>query len=826
MMRIIDLSTDLAGRYATRLIADQGAEVIAVELSRDGAPLPPSVAAADLDLLSGHLDRNKTKLGADLASGEDRRALLNVLNGADFVVHGFPAALAGALGLGADEIRAAGAGALMTLTPYGYSNAEADLPATEKTLQAAGGAMLISGGAESLAAGQPPLDLNVPFVSTMGGILGAMSLLAHRIGVRRESAPAFAHLDLALRDVVPAGLEKLIASYTYLNVCSLRGTRGGRMQSSAGFGDMRAKDGYFHVFVLREAYKKLAELIGRADLAADPNWSDPRRRTYTTEETAAITEAAIAKLSLGELAERAADLKMPSGPVVEIDRLAERAQLKHRGALRISGRTVEIEEPYRFLNAERARKPVLQAAGLADLRAPSQDTAPPQPKSDPRLGPLRGVRVLDLTQAYAGPSATRILGELGAEVIKIESVGRLDIYPRALIPFANDTSGDFWERTGYFAERNLNKKGVTLDLSEESGREIFRRLLPLADVVASNYTPRVMPRWGFGPEALLEINPRLVVLSMSGFGLTGPDNEMPALAGLIEAASGFTAQVRYGDDEAPRDVGFSFGDMVSGLYGALATLIALERRDRTGRGEAIDLSCAEAPLPFLAAGITEWARTGRAPSVAREIVPGGRHLFLRCGAEHERWVIVYEPREREGTVAALFAAAETVSAGRPRIDLPTWFPHNVLERLRGAGLACATLADAGQLFESSVLRERRLFDVVERAEIGSLPHARVFPTLANGAPMGVGLSPPPRLGEHNLSVLSELAALSAAELEALAASGLIGEAPTAPVQSVLRTPVPLDELVVAGRVSAPTGVAARLAELFGYAVKPRPAGAL
>jgi succinyl-CoA--D-citramalate CoA-transferase len=391
-------------------------------------------------------------------------------------------------------------------------------------------------------------------------------------------------------------------------------------------------------------------------------------------------------------------------------------------------------------------------------------------------------------------------------------VTRLDGFPRGLLPFDNQPTDAWWERSGYFAERNLGKKGITLDMATPKGREILVSLLDHFDVIATNFTPRVMAGWGLGPDKLLAMKPGLVVLSMSGFGGAGPDSEKPALAGLIEASSGFTSMVRYADDEPPSDIGFSFGDMVSGLYAALSTLIALDRRDRTGKGDAIDLSCSEAPLPYLAVQLHEWARTGKPPSVEREIVSGGRHVLIRTEGDDtpERWVLAFVRPAQEAAFTELAGEGQGPLTVRGRQE-------DLVADLRGRGVVASPLANAEELIFSPELKARRLFEVVNRPTVGPLPHSRAVPVLCNGAPIGRRrLDPPPRLGEHSRQIFTELLGMSEDQYRALEEELITGETPTGNLPSALRRPVRLDELERRGRVRSAPDAAARLAGTFGY----------
>ncbi len=272
-------------------------------------------------------------------------------------------------------------------------------------------------------------------------------------------------------------------------------------------GEFSAKDGDFHIFAQHDPYAKIARLIDRPDLEQDEEWLNPHKRKASPEQVREVVAAAVRKMTIDELEAKGRELGIPAGPVREIDQLEGLPQLKHRKALRRIESGLEIEEPYRFANFERPRN-APRAANAVDLQWQARpqeaaavfETATATDKAD-----LSGLRVLDLTHAYAGPSATRILSDLGAEVIKVESVTHMDGIPRGLLPFNNNPTEIWWERAGYFADRNLGKKSITLDMGSEEGREIFVRLIQKVDVVRHEFSPARDGQMGTWPRQAARI---------------------------------------------------------------------------------------------------------------------------------------------------------------------------------------------------------------------------------------------------------------------------------------------------------------------------------
>jgi crotonobetainyl-CoA:carnitine CoA-transferase CaiB-like acyl-CoA transferase len=816
MIRVLDLSCDLAGKYAARLLADHADDVISIALPESSPILAKAkargVKSADLELLRDHLGRNKRHMTLDYGNPSGNKNFERLIGESDVVIHTFTPEISELLGLGAAALRAVNPSLLVvSITAHGHLSADAEKPATDKTLYAEGGALLVSGTAET----RHPLSPNLPIASSIGGLYGAMAVLTQNLARRRRKNRSFAHIDIALRDLLPISLERVLSFYTYMKVIPFRGARRERIDQAAAMGEFSAKDGDFHIFAQHDPYAKIARLIDRPDLEQDEEWLNPHKRKASPEQVRAVVADAVRKMTIDELEAKGRELGIPAGPVREIDQLEALPQLKHRKALKRIESGLEIEEPYRFANFERPRN-APGAANAADLSwharpqetAAVFDSATAADKAD-----LAGLRVLDLTHAYAGPSATRILSDLGAEVIKVESVTHMDGIPRGLLPFNNNPTETWWERAGYFADRNLGKKSITLDMGSDEGREIFVRLIQNVDVVATNFRPRVMAKWGLGPARLLELNPKLVVLSMSGFGGTGPDSEKPALAGLIEASSGFTSIIRYADNESPTDVGFSFGDMISGLNAALSVLMALDRRDLTSRGDAIDLSCCEAPLPLLAAQLQAYANDGRRPSVKDDIIKGGRHILVHAqqDVDPESWVQAFVTPSQEDHITAILGPtdAEVVEYAGTRRQLE--------RRLNAAGIIAAVLTNAEELVFSEQLNGRRVFQPVNRPSVGTLPYSTAFPALINGRPIARrDLGPPPRLGAHSAEVFGALLGMTKSEYEGLVERQVSGEVPIGKPQNFLRWPIKLDDLVRRGRVRPVQDAAERMARAFEY----------
>jgi len=434
--------------------------------------------------------------------------------------------------------------------------------------------------------------------------------------------------------------------------------------------------------------------------------------------------------------------------------------------------------------------------------------------------PLAGVRVLDLTQVYAGPTCTRILADLGAEVVRVEGLTRMDV-TRLLVIADNNAEGDFWNRMGYFATRNAGKKSLTLDFGDPEAVELLKRLVPHFDVVAESFTPRVMAQHGLDYESLRQIRPDIIMISLSGYGQTGPWRDYAAYGMGLEPASGISSLTGYPGGD-PLRTGISFTDPYSGIAGAGAVLAALIYRRRTGRGQYIDLSEQEAAIPVVGYALMDYALNGRRPARLGNrspwFAPQGCYpcrgddnwlvLTVRndgewqafCGAAgHPEWA----DDERFADVLGRFRNLDALDG-----LIASWTREQdhieAMHLLQKAGVIAAAVLNPKQVLMDPHLRERGYFETVDQPGIGPRPVPRQLG--ARFSAFGAGAQgPAPRLGEHNREVLQGLLGLSDEDLAALEERKVIGETPEFAVpEQVMRMVVqwPLTSLLQIGALAA------------------------
>ncbi|MCC6238231.1 MAG: CoA transferase [Dehalococcoidia bacterium] len=421
-------------------------------------------------------------------------------------------------------------------------------------------------------------------------------------------------------------------------------------------------------------------------------------------------------------------------------------------------------------------------------------------------GPLIGYRGVVLTQAWAGAFCTELLGIMGAEVIQVEVRKRPDSWRGGYdAPIAARVAGrtegqHSWNNSGLFNAVNLNKQSITLDLQTPEGMATFKRLLPEADFMAENFSPRVLGNLGIGYEDLRQIKPDIILASLSAYGATGPYFNVPGIGGTIEPTSGMSGLLGY-EGGQPLNSGSMFPDPVAGWYGFSAILAALHHRERTGEGQYIDLSMMEANLTVVGEAALEYALTGqiRGPLGNRHRTFAPHGIYPALGQSeggiggHEQWIALAAESEAqwrtlcgiaghpEWLTDARFADNAARKANEDALDgaITAWTatqPRDDLARaLATAGVPAAPVFDALEVADDTVFRERGLITEVTHDEAGAWPQIGVPFRLAR-TPAAV-TRPAPLQGQHTAEVLARFLGTTAEEYEELVRKGVTGSGP-------------------------------------------------
>ncbi len=658
-LRVVEVSDRIAGSYCGKLLVDAGADVVKVEPA-SGDPL-----------------RRFTATGGELADGADSPLFSYLSAGKRSVTTVSDELLAWAdvVIVTADRVTAAEQGidpgrlvearpecVIVTVSDFGWTGPWSQRSATEFTLQAASGLTGFRGDPAG-----PPISIGGELGEYMGGAWAAYGAMA----LRRRAATGGpgGHLDMSMLEAIT-----LMQSSEWLHSQLLQRppvTRSVEVPSIEP-----AKDGYvgismvtgqqwldFAAMVDCPEFTEIAQLrfqIGRWDYR---DWIRERLDPWMRERTVAEI------VELGQL------FRLPLAPLGNGSTIPDMDHLATRG--------VYIDNPAGF---QQPRAPwLMSAAGQAPVRAApaiGQDDGVSlwEPReSEPRTrsaeAPLAGVRVVDFTAFWAGPAASNSLAAFGADVIKIESIQRPDGI-RYSGGMRTDVD-DWWEYGWVFHAMNTNKRSVTLDLQSSDGLRLVRELVRQADVVIENFSPRVMDQFGLGADALLELNPRAVVVRMPAFGLTGPWRDRVGFAPTMEQIAGlaWVTGLPDGLPVAPRGA----CDPLAGAHAAFVTLAALEFTDRTGLGQLVEVPMIETVLNVTAVQTMEFEvfgsvmerRGNRGHTAAQQDV-------YRCAGEDD-WIAVSVHSDAHRTALAEVIGEDDVDIGRWLVDP---------ERRRCRGKAC------------------------------------------------------------------------------------------------------------------------------------------
>lgn len=406
------------------------------------------------------------------------------------------------------------------------------------------------------------------------------------------------------------------------------------------------------------------------------------------------------------------------------------------------------------------------------------------------MGALSHIRVLDLTRVLAGPWASQLLADLGAEVIKIERPGSGDDTRAWGPPYLKDRDGNDTRESAYFLSANRGKKSVTLDISTPEGQEIVRKLAEESDVFIENYKVGDMARYGLSYDDLKKLNPRLVYCSVTGFGQDGP---MSACAGydfIIQGMGGLMSITGERDDlpgGGPQKLGVAFSDLMTGMYSSVAILAALENRHKTGEGQYIDMALLDVQVASMANMNMNYLVNGVVPkrqgNAHANIVPyqvfrsSDGHLILAVG--NDRQFAKFCDIAGCPELAKDERFATNANRVRNRQILVPMLEEVLLTRttqewvapLEAAGVPSGPINNIAQTFEHPQVKHRKMKVDLPHPQSGTVPSV-ANPIKFSATPIAYG-SAPPMLGQHTQDVLSLLAGLPEAEIAALRDKGII-----------------------------------------------------
>lgn len=747
-LRVLDLSTGIAGGYCAKLLGDAGADVLKLE--------PPGGDPLRERLLFDYLHAGHRSAVVDVAG--EVELVRRLAATADVVLETFQAGHVEALGLGADALHAGNpATTLVSITPFGRGGPWSDRPADEWTLQAWCGSLDNRG-----IPGATPVGIGGEVGEFMAGTAAATGAVAAWWAAR--SSGRGQHVDVSM-------FEAMLLSFVSYQPIFAQFDDAPNGRSIEVPSIEPAADGWVgFCTVTRQQWADFTVMIGRPDLGEDETLAHARARMLRHEELRAAIAAWTSERTVAEIVEAASAFRIPVSPVGDGRTVTEMDQFVARG--------VYVRHPRGFLQP---RRPYLlggdagppprpapavgqhDAAIRAEAVAPRARSGAPAAAVAPR--PLEGLRVVAFVAFWAGPFAASYLAALGADVVKIESIQRPDG-----MRFAGGVKLDdplLYEWSGVSHGANAGVRAVTLDLDRPEGRDLALRLVAGADVVLDNFSPRVLDGFGLGEADLRTVRPDVVITRMPAFGLDGPWRDRGGFAMTVEQASGLAWRTGFPDAQplVPRGA----CDVLGAYHAILGTFAALEHRRATGEGLLVEATLVEAALNIAAEQTIEW--TGNGVLLGREGNDSSHKLLqgvFPC-AEDDRYVVVSAATPEQ------FAALDGLTGG----DVAGWCAPlgmwEAVDALAAAGVPAAPTLDARRLNDLPQLRARGWFEPMEHPVAGTVEYLSL-PMTFSALPRPVYRRPAPTLGQHNAELLAELG-LSDDDLARLAVERVIGTRP-------------------------------------------------
>lgn len=822
-LRVLELGELVSAPYATKLLAGLGADVIKVEppdgdRARHRGPFGPG-QADDPNASGLFLALNTSKRSLVIDPDSDRAAdeLAPLVAEADVVVTNLEPARSARFGFDAERARAERPELVVcSITPFGLTGPRAGWRAEELTVTNAAGWAYQTPGASS-EVDQPPLKVFGHQADFHTGTMAAAITLAARFRAARTGVGD--HLDLSAMAHVAGMLEAALiaASYTGANPSRL----GSRLLNPWRIFECQpGQDGVaellFLVTVEQDQWERLVELMGHPDWV-DTGLFDTLELRLENEDLLVIYLEEWTRTQDKDALWRASQAsRVCTAPVLTMADLADQEHLAARGFFvdvdhPATGPVTHLGAPFHAgdgFDVQPSAAPTLSPGSTPRFEPSAPGLEPSAPDLDPaaepadgdHARPLAGIRVLDLSWVWAGPYCGLHLAALGAEVIKVESevrpgLGRrLSLHPPDVEPTLNTCC--------YFNQWEQGRLSCTLDLSRPEAIELVKELAAESDVVIENFANGVMEKFGLGYDTLAEVNPGIVMASISGYGATGPLRDYMGYGPTTGPLSGLSSLTGY-EGGPPRELGIAVGDPAAGITAAFAVCAALTERERTGFGRHLDVSLWEATTSFAVEGWMAKTLAGQPPEPMGnrdplmaphncyrtapepgddELDPDpGRWLSIACASDDE-WQalaaiidtdtggpsLVEDPRfasraDRKANEDALDALIAGWAASRDRWQLT--------ERLQTVGVAAHPSLSPLELLADPHLEERGLFERFDHPEVGRRTHTGLAWRSAT-SPHGMARRAP-LIGEHTDEVLGRLLGRSESQIADLRASGVV-----------------------------------------------------
>ncbi len=790
-LQVLDLADEKAS-FCSKLLADLGAVVAKVEppggdTSRWIGPFWKNTPHPERSLPFWYNNTNKLGITLNLETKGERDALRQLASKADVIIETFSPGYLKKLGLGYDSLSQLNPQLILaSVTSFGQTGPYRYYKSCDIIASATGGQMYVCGALDS-----PPLKPYGEQSYYAASLFAAIGIL---IALRdRNYSGKGQHIDVSLQEAVAATLEHVLVRYFSDSEISQR--RGGSHPNDF-LCLLPCKDGYILLVVDRE-WDVLVDWLDSEGMAGDleeEKWQEEEYRRQHWSHIGDVLSRWTKSHARGELFELAQLMRLPWAPIASLEEMIGSPQLLERSFFA----SVEHPElagvgpgphtykypgpPYKFSHPLWAmrRSPLideLNAKILQKKLGPRLGEGPRLKDSKTVRNALDGLRILDFSWLMAGPYATRILADFGAEVIKVQS--------------CKTATGAESNTTHYFNTWNRNKLGITLNMNHPKAKDIALRLVKISDVVMENFTPRVKSNWGLSYDNLRVIKPDIIMLSMSAMGQSGPWRDFAALGPTIQAFSGITHLTSF-PQGPPLGLGYSYADPISGLFAILAILAALENREKTGQGQYIDISEYECMCSLLGPAILDYT-VNHNVAMPQGNSPGhiaaAPYGCFKCSGE-DRWCVIaisteeewqslcqalgnplWSKEKRFSTLSGRESYAEELNQLLEQWTI-THTPEEVMNTLQHVGAPAGMVEDANDLANDPQLAARNFFIKAEHPALGK--------TTSDNTPIKLSRTPArfgraaPLLGQDNHYVYKELLGLSEQELSQYIEEGVIG----------------------------------------------------
>ena len=839
---VLDLSHHIVGPYATKLLADYGADVIKIEPPGGDIArrLPPFQGGEEHPEKSGlffYLNTNKRSVVLDLRTQEARQHLARLAERADLIVENFaPGTLSRLLGEDAWGFfqRIMPSASLVSVTNFGQDGPYRDYKASELVMYGYGGEMYSMGLTDRepvKMAGTAALFESASAVATAAA--GAL-FASRRFGLGQ-------HIDISIAETHLGGVDRRHAAAIAYQFSGRRTVRAAGAGAGMPSGIYQCLDGYVDFTNAGLYPDRVIDMIGQ-EWPRDPRYLDPmaRMNPELVDEWNAQFIVWCLERTKRQIWAEARRARIMCGPLFSMEDLFTDEHFRGRGfwhtvdhplmgRFEIPGRPFimqkggwELRRPAPLLGQHTAE--VLKEQGARTVRTtatgtpathhemvtPSRASRPTPPSNMP----LSGYRVLDLCVVWAGPFATMLLGDLGAEVIKPENPfvfqpmtrGAVARPPAAMLAMANAWGGGYprnepgvhpWNHSPTFVSLYRNKKSFTVDLRRKEGLEILARLVAKSDIVYENNATGTMEKLGITYDWLRSVKPDIIFMRVPAYGSSGPYYNARALGVHLEGVMGHSLLRGYDDADPSANTAIFSGDYLAGTQGAFAAMAALWQRERTGEGQLVEIAQAENAAAMFTQALMDYSLNRRTQTTIgnRDVfgqAPCGVYPCLSPGTAQtsdDRWVTIHVQSDAEwqslrnvmgdppwaadpayATNAGRSASYQAIDAG-----IAAWTKtlddYEVTRRCQAAGVAAMPVLEASRIFSDPQVLSRHWLLHQHQVEAGAYEYPG--PLWRFSRTPVVSYQPPVMFGEHNDYVYREVLQCSEEEIRLLSEAGHI-----------------------------------------------------